>query len=231
VRRALRILSISLITAGLVILVDVALTLAWEEPVSSIYASIEQRKAEDELEELEASSLTDDQLAALENVQGASAKARVLADIFAARAETGRAIGRIEIPSIDTGMVLIQGTDSATLQKGPGHYPDTAFPGQGQTIGIAGHRTTYLAPFRRIDELGDGDVISIEMPYASFTYVVEGSSVVDPSDVEIVGDVGRERLVLTACHPLYSAAQRIAVFGRLTEVSLFAAAARRWVDP
>jgi sortase A len=211
--------------------VDVALTLAWEEPVSSIYASIEQRKAEDELEELEASSLTDDQLATLENAQGASAKARVLADIFAARAETGRAIGRVEIPSIDTDMVLIQGTDSATLQKGPGHYPDTAFPGQGRTIGIAGHRTTYLAPFRRIDELDDGDVISVEMPYATFTYVVEGSSVVDPTDVQIVGDIGRERVVLTACHPLYSAAQRIAVFGRLTEVSLFAAAARRWVDP
>ena len=230
-RRALLILSVSLITAGLVILADVALSLAWREPVSSIYASVEQGKAEDELERLEASFLSDADVAALEGVHGATAKARVLAARFARRVEAGDAIGRVEIPSIDVDIVMVQGTDTESLQTGPGHYPGTAFPGEGETIGIAGHRTTYLAPFRHIDQLGDGDEISIDMPYATFTYSVEGASVVDPGDVEIVGDVGRERVVLTACHPLYSAAQRIAVFGRLTDVSLFAASGRRWIDP
>jgi sortase A len=231
VRRALRIFSVSLITAGLVILADVALTLAWEEPVSSVYASIEQGEAEKELAALEASFVTNDDLAALRKVRGAVAKARLLAGGFARRAETGEGIGRVEIPSIDVDTVIVEGTDTAALHKGPGHYPDTAFPGQGRTVGIAGHRTTYLAPFRRIDQLGDGDVISVDMPYATLTYVVEGVSVVDPSDVEIVGDVGRERLVLTACHPLYSAAQRIAVFAGLSDVDLFSAGGRRWIDP
>ena len=104
-------------------------------------------------------------------------------------------------------------------RKGPGHYPDTGFPGQGETIGIAGHRTTYLAPFREINEIADGDEIVLEMPYGNFTYEVEKHQIVDPSQVEIVRDVGYERLVLTACHPLYSAAQRWAVFARLTDAS------------
>ena len=135
-----------------------------------------------------------------------------------ARCATGEGIGRIKIPSIDRPRtVVVEGTDTATLQKGPGHYPDTAFPGQGKTIGIAGHRTTYLAPFRHIDEIADGDEIVLEMPYGTFTYEVEKHEIVDPCQVEIVDDVGYERLVLTACHPLYSAAQRWAVFARLAD--------------
>ena len=142
-----------------------------------------------------------------------------LADLFAEQVETGQGIGRIKIPGIDVDDVVVQGTDTASLQKGPGHYPETGFPGQGKTIGIAGHRTTYLAPFRHINEVADGDEIELEMPYGTFTYAVEKHEIVDPSQVEIVDDVGYERLVLTACHPLYSAAQRWAVFAKLTDVS------------
>ncbi|WP_410964999.1 class E sortase, partial [Salmonella sp. SAL4435] len=79
----------------------------------------------------------------------------------------------------------------------------SAFPGQGKTMGIAGHRTTYLAPFRRIDEIQPGDEITLQMPYATFTYEVEKHEIVNPNDVEIVKNVGYDRLVLTACHPLY----------------------------
>ena len=145
--------------------------------------------------------------------------------------KTGEGIGRIKIPSIGLEIVVVQGTDTASLQKGPGHYPETAFPGQGKTIGIAGHRTTYLAPFRKINEIDDGDEITLEMPYGTFTYEVQKHEIVDPSQVEIVDDVGYERLVLTACHPLYSAAQRWAVFAELTDVSLFATEGRPWQDP
>jgi sortase A len=231
VRRALRIFSISLITAGLVILADVALTLAWEEPVSSIYAKVKQGEAEDELAELQESFPTQADLEALENVHGTRAKAKVLAGRFADDAETGRGIGRIEIPSIDVDIVLVHGTDSASLQSGPGHYPETAFPGQGKTIGIAGHRTTYLAPFHDIDKIESGDDVIVEMPYATFTYEVNSTDIVEPDDVEIVDDVGYERLVLTACHPLYSAAQRYAIFARLDSTSFFAGSDRRWQDP
>jgi sortase A len=216
-RRALHILSIALITAGAVILIDVGLTLAWKEPLSTVYGSIQQGKAEDSLRELEQSFLDLPQARAAAAEDDARKRIDQLADAFADEVETGQGIGRIEIPTIGLDTVVVQGTDTATLRKGPGHYPETAFPGQDRTIGIAGHRTTYLAPFRRINEIEKGDEVVLDMPYGTFTYEVEGDQVVDPYQLEIVDDVGYERLVLTACHPLYSAAQRWAVFARLAD--------------
>ena len=70
-------------------------------------------------------------------------------------------------------MVFVQGTDESSLQKGPGHYPETAMPGDGKTVGIAGHRTTYLAPFRHIDSMKQSDKITLKMPYAIFAYRVK----------------------------------------------------------
>jgi len=219
-RRVAYILSVALITAGVVIGADVAMTLAWKEPLSTIYGSIKQGQAEDSLAQLEDEFPSAADLRAVRD-DGGNVEQRVdkLASLFADRVKTGQGIGRIKIDSIDLDMVVVQGTDTASLQKGPGHYPDTAFPGQGKTIGIAGHRTTYLAPFRNINEVADGDEITLEMPYGTFTYTVQKHEIVDPSQVEIVDDVGYERLVLTACHPLYSAAERWAVFAKLTNIS------------
>ena len=220
-RRALHIFSIALITAGIVIAADVAMTLAWKEPLSTVYGSIKQGQAADSLERLEQSFGDDAEVERIRRTHPDDDEQQVakLADLFADTVETGQGIGRIKIPGIDVDDVVVQGTDTASLQKGPGHYPETGFPGQGKTIGIAGHRTTYLAPFRHINEVADGDAIVLEMPYGTFTYAVEKHEIVDPSQVEIVDDVGYERLVLTACHPLYSAAQRWAVFAKLTDLS------------
>ncbi|UJA20002.1 class E sortase [Thermoleophilia bacterium SCSIO 60948] len=226
-RRALRILSIALITAGIVVMADVAATLLWKEPVSTVYGSIQQSRADGELSELnEAFAADADVVELLDQIrsgaQGAElspADSKRLAGLFAKKIETGEAIGRIEIPAMDQDDVMLQGTDDATLREGPGHYPDTALPGEGKTIGVAGHRTTYLAPFRRINELEKGDEIRVEMPYGNFTYEVEKTEIVDPYDVEVVDNVGYERIVLTACHPLYSAAQRYVAFGRLTSAT------------
>ena len=217
-RRALHILSIALITAGIVILVDVGMTLAWKEPLSTVYGSIQQGKAEDSLNELERTFLASPETREASRERDPEVRVDRLARTFADQVETGQGIGRIEIPGIDLDAVVVQGTDTASLQKGPAHYPDTAFPGQGRTIGIAGHRTTYLAPFRNINEIADGDEVVLEMPYGTFTYEVSKHEIVDPSQVEIVDDVGYERLVLTACHPLYSAAERWAVFAKLARV-------------
>jgi sortase A len=218
VHRALRIISTMLITAGIVVLADVGITLAWEEPVSSIYGEIQQQRAEGELDDLEESFL-DRPLPDVEGLTGVKA-ARKLADAFEDDLETGKGIGRIDAPGMGLDAVIVEGTDTSTLQKGPGRYPETALPGQGKTIGIAGHRTTYLAPFRHINDAEEGDEVVVEMPYGTFTYTVEKTKIVEPEDVEIVRDIGRERLVLTACHPLYSAAQRYALFGRLTEIDV-----------
>jgi sortase A len=220
-----------MITAGVVILADVATTLAWREPVSSIYGSIEQHQAASQLADLEASFPSPADLRRVARVGGTHEKVGVLARLFSRRVQMGQAIGRIVIPSIDLDVVAVQGTDTSSLEKGPGHYPGTPFPGQAGTTAFAGHRTTYLAPFRHLDALQPGDVIEIEMPYASFSYRVQSTRVVSPSDVGIVDPAGYDRLVLTACHPLYSAAERIAAFARLQRVSFFSVSGRRWDDP
>lgn len=208
-----RIAATALITAGLVVLLEVGLTLVWLEPISSVQAWSAQRNADAQLGELDRSF-------ARHHPQAATAgrrEIRRLANGFAARVDTGQPIGRIEIPRIDLNAVMIEGTDTDSLEKGPGHYPETALPGQRGTVGIAGHRTTYLAPFRNIDELGPGDRIVIEMPYGRFAYRFEKQRIVDPSRVGVVRNVNHDRIALTACHPLYSASQRIVVFARLIQ--------------
>jgi sortase A len=227
----LRILSVALITAGLVILADVATTLAWREPVSSIYGSIQQHQAESQLSDLERTFPSRSDLRKVAPVKNVGEKVGILARLFKKRVRTGEAIGRIVISRINLDVVAVQGTDTASLQKGPGHYPLTPFPGQGGTTAIAGHRTTYLAPFRHLDRLEPGDEIEIDMPYANFSYRVQETRVVASTDVGIVHKVGYERLVLTACHPLYSAAERIVAFAKLDQVSFFALGSRRWTDP
>ena len=231
-RREARILSTALITAGLVVLADAALTLLWQEPVSAAWTALQQSRANDQLEELEAEFPSAEEITALGGVRGDAARARILAKPFAEEIDQGDGIGRIVIPSIDLDMVMMQGTDTATLRRGPGHYPATQLPGLDSTVAVAGHRTTYLAPFRHVDEIEDGDEVRLELPYATFTYRVQFHKVVEPSDVQIVDSVGYERLVLTACHPLYSAAERWAVFARLERIDTFAlAASGTWPSP
>jgi sortase A len=226
--RVARIFSTVLITAGLVVMADVGLTLAYKEPISSIYGEIKQHAAANQLADLESHYPTPADLASIKGVRGVDRRVGILARRFGEQAHEGEAIGRIIVPAMDgLNAVFVQGTDTGSLQKGPGHYPDTPFPGEGGTIGIAGHRTTYLAPFRHIDSMHKGDRITLEMPYGTFTYRVQRSEIVDPSDVQIVHKVGYERLVLTACHPLYSASQRYAIFARLSDTSIFDAARGR----
>jgi sortase A len=222
--RVARILSTVLITAGLVVMADVGLTLAYKEPISSIYGEIKQHTAEGQLKDLESHYPSRADLRAIAGVHGIDRKARILARRFGDKAKTGEAIGRIIVPAMGLNAVFVQGTDTSSLQKGPGHYPETPFPGEGGTVGIAGHRTTYLAPFRHIDSMHRGDLVTLEMPYGTFYYRVQKTEIVDPSRVGIVHAVGYDRLVLTACHPLYSAAERYAVFARLRHIAIFDAA-------
>jgi sortase A len=222
VHRFTHILSIALITAGIVVLADAGVTLLWQEPMSAAYGSLQQSKAAGELADLEDEFPTAADLAQVAGVKGDAAKASILAGLFKDRVHQGDAIGRMHIDRMNLDIVLIQGTDTASLQKGPGHYEKTPFPGQTGTVAVAGHRTTYLAPFRHINDLEAGDQIRIEMPYGVFTYTVTKHEIVDPSDVGIIKPVGYDQLVMTACHPVYSAAQRYAVFSKLTRIDTFA---------
>ena len=219
--RLIRILSIALITAGVVMVADVVVTLVYEEPLSSLYASVQQDHAESQLHEAEARYPTAADRRAAARLRSRRRKIATLARRYASTVGTGDAIGRIRAPAMDgLNMVFVQGTDTLSLEKGPGHYPETPFPGEGGTIGIAGHRTTYLAPFRHIDSMHTGDRIVLEMPYGTIFYRVQKTKIVDPTDVWVVRSVGYERLVLSSCNPLYSAAQRFIVFARAVRVAL-----------
>ncbi len=225
-RRFGHILSIALITAGILVIADVGITLAYQEPLSSIYSSIKQGEKESQLKSIESEFLTQSDVKAIENAEQTKnpqvrkkvekANFAQLGQRLVEESKPGDALGRIEAPAMNgLDMVFVQGTDESSLELGPGHYPETAMPGQGKTIAIAGHRTTYLAPFRHIDSMKKGDKITLKMPYGTFIYSVEKTEIVDPSDVGIIHDTGFERLVLSACNPLYSASQRYIVFARL----------------
>lgn len=214
VRTLVRQLSTILILAGLMLLADVGLTLVWQEPVSALYAQYRQDALADDLEELSEPDLAPAEVEALNRLPLSKDRAAFLARALKRRTDTGDPVGRIRIPDIDVNKVIVEGTDGGTLRKGPGHYPETPLPGVRGTVAIAGHRTTYGAPFRDLDKIDKLDEIVIEMPYGRFVYRVEKSEIVDPSATYVTRRVGYDRLVLTACHPKYSAAQRIVIFAR-----------------
>ena len=127
----------------------------------------------------------------------------------------GQPFGRLIIGRIGLKVVVVQGTDWLhDLSQGPGHYSNTKFPGQGSTVAIAGHRTTFGAWFRDINDIKDGDWITLQMPYATFHYRVQYHQVVPNTDWKIIRPQGYERLVLSACHPLYSSSHRWVVYAR-----------------
>jgi sortase A len=125
----------------------------------------------------------------------------------------GGAVAILEIPRIDLDMVVVEGTDTESLKKGPGHYPWTAYPWEDRgRVGIAGHRTTYGAPFWSLNELRPGDRIVLGTEYGIFEYRVTGSRIIAPSDGSVLEGTRRATLVLTTCNPRFSAAERLVVF-------------------
>jgi sortase A len=204
-----------MIVAGVVLLIDAGLTLLWQEPVSAVYARIQQDRLADGLEELERAPLAPAERRALEKIPDPRRRLAFRARALDRRLDDGDPMGRIVMPSIGVSEVVVEGTGAGDLRKGPGHYPGTPLPGERGTVAIAGHRTTYGAPFRHIDGLDRGDRIELRMPYGRFTYRVERTRIVPPTEISVTDRVAYDRLVLSACHPLYSAAQRIVVFARL----------------
>jgi sortase A len=222
-RRLIRDISSVLIISGLILVIDAAATLLWQEPVTALIGTVERSQIDQRLLTGGAAMPNLDRHA-LANLRTIDQRISFLARLEQRRVTTGDAIGRIVISKIGASFEVVEGTDSLSLEKGPGHYPSTGFPGLGETVAIAGHRTTYLAPFRHIDALLPGDKIVLTMPYARFTYVVQYDRIVLPTALWVIRNVDYDRLVLSACNPLYSAAQRIIVFARLRDVQPLGAA-------
>lgn len=188
-RAVLRFGASVMMVSGVLLVADAVVTLVWQEPVSAFVAERHQVQLEQEL---------------------INPPKRVIER----KPLPGDAVAKIEIPAIGVQEYVVEGTNTDDLRKGPGRYPDAAYFGERGTAGVAGHRTTYGAPFRDIDKLRRGQVIYLDTPTHRYTYRVTDNRIVDDQDMSVLDPVGYRQLILSACHPLYSAEQRVVVFAR-----------------
>jgi sortase A len=201
-----------LIGLGVVLIAYAAVVWFWGDPITALYARHEQGQLAQSFDkEVRAWPVAPSG----PDPSVATAHIRSDAHRYAAGLENSHPFGRLIIPRLGLNVIVVQGTDWwDDLSKGPGHYTQTTVPGLGRTVAIAGHRTTFGAWFRHIDSLRAGDPIILQMPYATFRYRVQYHRVVKSDDWSIIRQQGYDRLVLSACHPLYSASHRWVVFAR-----------------
>ena len=224
-----RIFGIGLISTGIGLLLFVMITVVWGDPFTRVSEQRAQKKLAADFGNLVGNApLTTSRLD--------SRLTRGAARRYKRSLQSGEVAALLKISSIGLKKYVVKGASQADLEKGPGFYDETGMPGSGLPIAIAGHRTTHGAPFLNIDKIQRGDSILLDVPYGRFTYRVTRTERITPTDWSIlrVGAAtgGRpnaagqcpggtcEHLVLTACHPKYSARQRLAVFAILHRVQL-----------
>ena len=223
----MRRISTLIIVAGLGIIAWTATVYFWQDPFTAAYTAWEQRSLESSLEQ------TFDEWRPLPPPRdpkpprrGAQepvdvrkpVDVRVEARAYRTSSDEGDAVARLEIPRLDLDVVVVNGTEAGTLRRGPGRHLETAMPGEGGLVYVAGHRTTYGAPFSNIDVLRRGDRVLLELPYATVEYRVTESRIVDQHELSVLESRGREELVLQACHPRFFASERYLVYARPVEV-------------
>jgi sortase A len=178
----------------------VLVTWRWQEPITAIEHWHDQGALAAQLRSRHAPKRSD--------------PLRLRARAFRLNSHAGEAMGRILNPRLRLDTVLVDGTSEADLTKGPGFYAGDFLPGEDRLVYIAGHRTTYGAPFAEINLLRRGDAITIKMPYGAFRYRVTGHRIVRASDVAVLRSGERGLLILQSCHPRFSATHRYLVYAR-----------------
>jgi sortase A len=219
-----------LIGVGIVLVGYSAAIVFWGDPVTYLYAHWKQHQLASQLDkdfEAYAAGLGVNS-AVVERSRGATPQEIVQAQRELVERAANRLnrqlklshpLGRIKIPKIGVDAIFVQGTRwGPDLSQGPGHYPQSSLPGVGRTMAIAAHRTTFGAWFRHIDSLRDDDRVVLRLPYGTFHYRVFKHEIVKSGDWSIIRDRGFDTLVLSACHPLYSASHRWVVFAALVRV-------------
>jgi sortase A len=205
-RRTARILGTLMVVGGVLTLLWVVVVWQWQDPFTALYTRWQQHRLASSYDErftkFRPLQPAGDSLAA-ERLTIAREAAR-----YRRESKRGEAIGRIKVPRLGLNMILVNGTDHDTLEKGPGRDLRTYMPGQGQLIYIAGHRTTYLAPFSHIDSLRAGDRVTLELPYATFVYRIVRHRIVPSDDLAVLKSHGHEVVILQACHPRFFATHR-----------------------
>jgi sortase A len=228
-RRRRRRLGKILIVLGVVLMAYSAAVIFWRDPATDLYTRWKQHQLTGELDKEFAAYLASAPASpaqelptaptAKELAEASRERVEAAANRMNGRLKMGHALGRIKAPRLSLSAIFVQGTRwGPDLSQGPGHYPQTSLPGVGRTVGIAAHRTTFGAWFRHIDSFRAGDEITLQLPYATFHYRVFGHTIVDNGDWSIIRDRGFDTLVLSACHPLYSASHRWIVFAALVRV-------------
>lgn len=189
------------------------MTWLWQEPFTALYTEYEQHQLTATLHR-EFAAYRPAPPSTRAGTVGETEAQRIAtrARKFRLGSHRGQPLGRIIVPRMGLNMVFLDGTDERTLEKGPARYLGSALPGEGQLVYIAGHRTTYLAPFSNIERLRKGDRITLELPYATFVYKVTGSRIVPADDLAVLRSPGHELLELQACHPRFSATHRYIVY-------------------
>jgi sortase A len=221
-RRLLRIVGTLLIAAGLGTLAWAAVVWQWQDPFTALYTTYQQHKLKDSYQR--AVRAYTRRTAAGAGGSSPAAAARQLASEgarYRLQLQEGEPVGRLKVPRLGLNVLVVNGTGDGTLTKGPGRYrgPLPAFmPGEGELVYVAGHRTTYLAPFAHIDRLRAGDRVVFELPYATFHYAVSRHVIVDSDDVSVLRSRHREMLALQACHPRFFASHRYIAYAKLVRV-------------
>jgi sortase A len=213
----------ALCIAGIAVLAWGAVTWKWGDPLTGLYTRRAQSALAGELERRARSfGARRPELATILRPAAPEASlrraARTLAAAYRRDLREGDAVGRLRVPRLGLNAVIVFGTTTGSLRRGPGLEQHTFLPGQGKLIYVAGHRTTYLAPFAHIDSLRVGDQATVEMPYGTFVYRVRSSRIVAADDLSVLRSGGSEVLRLQACHPRFRATHRYIVSAPLVRV-------------
>jgi len=213
-----------MIGVGLLGLAWVATVWLWQDPFTALYTRWEQRGLAHQYAQLLRSRSWEPRAVAQKTADGHPSKATIAREVaqeaanYRRATHPGEAIGRLVIGRLGLHMILVDGTDHNSLTKGPGRDPRSYMPGQHRLVYIAGHRTTYLAPFSNIDAIRVGDYITIQVPYGTFVYRATGHEIVPATDLAMLRSPHHELLRLQACYPRYFATQRYIVDARLVAV-------------
>ena len=204
-RRLVRTVGFLLVAVGAAIVLWAITVWQWKDPFTSLYTWREQSRLSERYDE-QAARFASGRLAL--GRDGALAAVAAESRRYRRALERGQPVGRIDIPRLGLDLVVVNGTDPETLRKGPGRDRRSLLPGERGLVYVAGHRTTYGAPFADIDLLRPGDRVTLELPYASFDYRITGHTIVAAEDLSPLRPRPRELLALQACHPRFFASRR-----------------------
>lgn len=216
-KKGLRILGSALVVCGVLALVWTFVVWRWQDPFTALYTKIQQDRLADQYDRRVARydppRFQGSSLALVRRVIAQEARR------YRRASHRGEAIGRILVPRLHLNMVLVDGTDESSLENGPGRDLRTYMPGERRLVYIAGHRTTFLAPFSHIERLKRGDSVTLRLPYATFAYRITGHRIVAADDLSVLRSPRHELLELQACHPRFFATHRYIAYALPVKVS------------